>query len=361
MGLGPCPGLIHDAVALAQILGEMEFLHDLGRGVNAGIFQVFRRNIGFGRLIGGGVLVIVGKLGANFRIENPVDPLMRRRRMGRLGGNAHGIIPDLAALFGDDETEVLGILGDRLDGIPIVNDGRHRRSGDHIVLAAHAGLEAHAILGLLGGHQEISRGLEFHGLGAVEILARIHQGDAHHLAHRIDQPERSGLLGRVEQDRPAFDRIVSDLVLAVHQAHRAPLVGHGVLVARIIGGVSENRFEVLQVGDLAVIEGLNQMLVDQDRHDIVGRHDDVVLADPAGLQLGDHLLVVLIDVQTHFDAGLGLEVGRHLLFIHVFRPGVDSKLLGTGRNPGQQNQYRHQQSDFTHRLFSFFRRFLACG
>jgi hypothetical protein len=131
------------------------------------------------------------------------------------------------------------------------------------------------------------------------------------------------------------------------------LISHGVFVARIIAGFPEKRFEIFQIGKFGMIQRLDQVLVDQHRHDVIGRDDDVILAGPTGLQFGHHLLVVLVYVQSDLDAELFFEIGRHLFLIHILRPRVDPEFLGTGRHPAQKHQYHYEQTNFTH-LFSPF-------
>ncbi len=145
-----------------------------------------------------------------------------------------------------------------------------------------------------------------------------------------------------------------------------------MLVARVglVEDLHDIRVEVAQVGDLGLVERLQQAALDLRLGEHRTRHHDVV-AGVAGHQLGMQRLVGLEGVVVDLDAGFLLEGSHHALG-DVVRPVVDVEdlflgsdrggrrslrdrllLLATSRQGSDRNG-RQQQNTFLHH-FSCFR------
>ena len=81
-----------------------------------------------------------------------------------------------------------------------------------------------------------------------------------------------------------------------------------------------------EVGQLRVVEPLQQAVRRHHRDVLAGRHDDVVAAGPAGgAELRDHLLVRAVAVELHGHAGLA--EGVQVAGVVVVAPAVDVELV----------------------------------
>ena len=113
----------------------------------------------------------------------------------------------------------------------------------------------------------------------------------------------------------------------------APQPVDQVLVARVDLGqlFQQRRIEVLPVGKLGAVQGLEKAGLDLRLREMCTGHDDVV-AGLAGDQLGMQDLVVVVVVIDHLDAGFLLEILERVLG-NVVRPVVDVQhlRLGLGR------------------------------
>jgi hypothetical protein len=112
-----------------------------------------------------------------------------------------------------------------------------------------------------------------------------------------------------------------------------------VLVARIhvLEGLHDHRVVVLPVGQLRLVELLEQAALELHLPEVGGGHHDVV-AGAAGHQLGVEDLVGVEAVVADLDAGLLLEVGDGVVG-DVVGPVVDVEdllLLGAGRCGGEE-------------------------
>ncbi len=181
-------------------------------------------------------------------------------------------------------------------------------------------------------------GLVDHGrIEAVRILAQVVQCDRDQLRRRVQHGDAAVLqLGgvfRLEHHVPAAgdggvaeDRL--DLVHVVADAAGAPQVRHGVLVSRVLllDALEHGRVEVLQVGDLALVQRQEHAGLDLPAEE-AQRGDHHVVAAAAGQQLGLDHLVAVEHVVGHRDAGGLLELGDGVLG-DVVGPVVDVERLG---------------------------------
>src|SRR5699024_1427433 len=155
-------------------------------------------------------------------------------------------------------------------------------------------------------------------VGGVHGVAQIVQGDAEGVPGVVDEQHVPGG-GVVEHDAPAGDGLIHHGGV-VDDAQGAPGVGHGVQVLRVVGQVLEPVVDLLKVGDLAVIQGLEHILLDELRDHIV-RGDDDVVAGAAGLQRGVELLVAGRGPVVDLNAGLRLEV-LDKTFVDILAPAA---------------------------------------
>jgi hypothetical protein len=112
------------------------------------------------------------------------------------------------------------------------------------------------------------------------------------------------------------------------QARRAPEVGDGELVLRVVGLVEQVGVERVEAGELGAVDRLDELLLRERRHHVVRRHDDVVPGHP-GLELLVNLFVGVVGVDDELDARLVLELLDDRIR-QVFGPDVDVERLRVG-------------------------------
>ena len=105
---------------------------------------------------------------------------------------------------------------------------------------------------------------------------------------------------------------------------RAVEVGRGVHPTVVEVGVQERRIDVRGVLQGEGVDGLDQVLLDEQRDDVV-RRDDHVVTGAAGRESGQHRLIGVVVAQVHRDAGLFGEPGQQVLG-YVVRPVVEVHL-----------------------------------
>ena len=116
----------------------------------------------------------------------------------------------------------------------------------------------------------------------------------------------------------AVVRDARDQVGAVEHARAVDRVRHRVLRALVVPGVLVLRPDVLEVGQVALVERLDQVGVDHLAQDAGAREDEVegLTRSP---ELGEHLVVGGVRRDLDLDAVLGAEVlhhpGRHVLVV----------------------------------------------
>src|SRR5579883_2883634 len=112
------------------------------------------------------------------------------------------------------------------------------------------------------------------------------------------------ILGGQAPDIGPTGDVVLHQVGAIGDADGAPVVGDGVLVARIVLQVLEGRRQVLGIGNIGVVQRLQHVQAHHARDLIAAGHDDIVLRGAAGFELGEHLVVAAVIVLVHGDAVL---------------------------------------------------------
>ena len=203
--------------------------------------------------------------------------------------DAHGVHEPVGALLGDDEGQVgVGLVhGQEVAGV-VGGDGQVAALHDLEDLV-HALAGVHAP-GLGVGHQLI--GLPDLGLiGGVHIIAQVVQSHGEGVPGVVNEQDVSGVVVG-EHGPPAGDGLIHHGGV-IDDAQGAPGVGDGVLVVGIEGQVLILLADLLVVGDLAVIQLLEPVFLDQPGDHIV---------DAAGLQLGVQLLIAGDQGIVYLDA-----------------------------------------------------------
>ena len=332
------PDFIVEPGFAAEILGETKSLDDLGRRIDRGIPKVFALDQTEGGFVRGGVAVEGGEAGRDVRAQEKIQELLADKAVGSVGQDREVIHPHLSAFPGKDEAGGR-VLFHAAGGIPIVSHGGHDRFIQDLVLAAHPTLEAEGAL--LGGQQEIANLLEFRRVSAVGIKPEVAERGADHVAHGIEQQERTGLELGVKNEAPGFRE---DLVvgLADVEAGGAPLVGDGITVAGVPGRILETIFEVAEILDVLVAQRHEQLELDHGWHTMVRRHDNIILRGAPRLELGHHGVLVLEVIQVHLAIVELLEFGDDAR-VNVLAPDKEVQFeMGGG---GRQDHSQHQQQD----------------
>ena len=154
---------------------------------------------------------------------------------------------------------------------------------------------------------------------------------------------------RIEDQRPAVGGQAEFPHLAEVEAEQRDRggIGHRVAVARIEPGVEELALDVAEVRQLRLVDRAQGLAPDQRFDGIAGRHQDVV-ADGAGLQLGQHFLVVGVVVLLQPAAAMRLKA-LHRVVGDVVVPVVEVEGVGGARH-GRQRQQRGRQTDCRERF-----------
>ena len=210
------------------------------------------------------------------------------------------------------------------------------------------------------------------GVRAVHVVPEAQQGHGQGVPDGVVLPDLLRVL-LVPEDVPAVHLFVHHLGV-VEDAHGAPHIGQGVLVAGIegVGHLVHPVGDVLLIGDLAHIEGHQQIVLDELFDDIVGGEAHVV-GVVCGAELDEHLLVAGHLGIVHLDAGLLLKEADELgvdvlapvqhvqlaadlgILIPVGKAVIRLVLLGVlflAGHAGEHHQSTQQQSKpFLHFIF----------
>jgi len=245
-----------------------------------------------------------GELGderADVGLEHVVDEHVRGVGLGRVGGHDHRVLPDDAALFGDDVADV---------GVVQVGDaGREppRHRGEDLAAAQVA-----VVVGRVEGRHAVAclkdqlEGLLVGGrIGLVPVVAQVDQRRPDHLALVLQQRRLAAQRVLVEYDAPARGRSLVGGDVEGEAGGRV-LVGQRVDVVRVVVGAHLVRVEVGGVGDQAQVQRGQQLLVGHDGDGVVGDYHQAV-AGVADGDLGDGVLVGDVGVEGDAHAALLLE------------------------------------------------------
>src|SRR5918998_1798234 len=349
-----------DALVLAgrlpSVLDDLEPLEDLGFQLVTGEARERLVDLRERGIVGRVVVGVVRELGPDLGVEDVVYELVGVVRVLRTVRDAHVVRPAGRSRLGDDEVEVV-VPGHREEGVAREDVPEQEVAVDHrgsvlrrVEVAAQQGL----LLLELG-----LRFLQLLGVGGVHAVAQLVEGRSQRLPCVVEHRDLALEL-RVPHRVPTV--YLPDLVLVVEDASGAPLVGHAVLVVGVVGEPPEVLPDVLEVGDLRLVERLDDVALDHDRDHVVRRHDNVVARGP-GLELAQKVLVGGEEVLRNLYAGLLLEAGDRALG-HVLRPVVEGQLLllraaptpstallgGRVRLAGQDGERRAGHAGGAHRL-----------
>ncbi len=178
----------------------------------------------------------------------------------------------------------------------------------------------------LGVGDEIGRLTKVVDVGVVERVPQILERSTHRLARVVQHRHTTGEAGRevwIEDERPARLEVLADDRLVHTETRRPVLIRHRVGTLRVIRESLEVLSQVRVVRDGVLVQLDQQTLVDHDPDHVVGRHDEVVRH--AGLDLGQHRLVRLVERLDDVDVVLLLERGDQL-GVDVLRPVVEVEI-----------------------------------
>ena len=227
------------------------------------------------------------------------------------------------------------------------------------VIGGRPGFAAlHAVKDLVHDVALQDRGLRGEQIGAVfelllvlgvEAVAQHRLGNGERVARIVKHQELALVLG-VPQAGPALRVFLRDVVLVIDQADRAPGIGDGIGVLRVIGLIAEGLVNVFVVRDVGKVQRLEHILGDQLGDHIVGRDDDVERRT-AGFELGVHRLVGIKGQVVDLDAGLLLKGLDHVqTFVRavgdILAPVIDRDLVGCGvdgQGKGAEQKRERQQ------------------
>ncbi len=153
------------------------------------------------------------------------------------------------------------------------------------------------------------------------------------------------------------------LSVLIDDADRPLHVGHAVLEFGIVRLIPVLLPDVLQVGDLGVVERDELVLLHQRLDHVLGGLDQVV-ARRARHQLREHLLVGRVALVVHLDSGLLGEIVENGLR-HVLRPREEIQLFG-GRGAQRCGEPRRQRQgeercELPSETWILLRGFMDCG
>ena len=234
--------------------------------------------------------------------------------------DAHGVHKPVGALLGDDVGQVLIVLQHGQVVAGVVGGDGHVVALHQVEDLVHALALVHApVPGV--GHQ--GGGLaDLILIGGVHRVAQVHQGHAEGVPGVVDEQHVAGVLIG-EHGLPAGDGRVHHGGV-VDDTQGAPGVGDGVQVLRVIAQILEPVGDLLEVGNLGIVQGLEPVLLDE-LGDHVVRGDDDVRGDGALLEQGVELLVAGHGAVVDRDAGLVLELLDEGL-VNVLAPAVHGDL-----------------------------------
>jgi hypothetical protein len=280
----------------------------------------------------------LGDPGAGFRLEDVVDELERVLRMRRAYRDGERILLPHGAFLRHDEVDVVVLLHDLGDVAVILHHHvDFARQQQILAVVLVEGLD----VGLLLGEQILGLLQQF-GRRVVQRVAEIFEAVAEQLARIRHDGDLAGIGVGIEQPLPAIGDFL-DLRLAIADADHEPGIRQAVFAARIERRVGhELRRDVLDIGDLSVVQRLEQTGLDHALDKLAARNDDVVTGI-AGTQLGEELVVG--GEQAHIDldaARLREIIERGLADISVPVVEIELGLLG---GPGGAFSARQTDAD----------------
>ena len=252
--------------------------------------------------------------------------------------DAHGIHKPVAALLRDNEGQILIILqhGQVIAGIV---HGHGSIAALHLLehLIHNEGLIHTIVLGLLQQGESL---LQLALVGGIDAVSQIQQGRRQSVTGVVDHQHLSGVLG-VEHGAPAGDGL-RDHGGVVDNTQCTPGVGDGVLVLRVVAEVLIGIGNEVKVGDVAVIQLRQHILVNEPGDHIV-RGDDDIEVGASHFDEGVQSLVALRRLVVDPDAGLLLKLGDETL-VDILAPGAHvHHPVGPGGAAGD-NQRHHQHA-----------------
>ena len=256
--------------------------------------------------------------------------------MGGVLQNAHGVHEPVAALLRDHKGEILVVLqhGQVVAGVIGADGGV--AALQLLIDLIHDERLIDAVF--LRVRQQLEGLPQLTSIGGVQGIAQVQQGGGHGVPGVAEHQDVSGIPG-IEHGAPAGDGLVHHGGV-VDDAHGAPGIGDGVLVLRIIGQVFEAVGDLFKVGDVAVVQFREHILLNELGDHVVGGDDDVVVPG-AAFQQGVEGLVALRRLIVDHDAGLFLKLGDQLL-VDILAPAAHiDHGLGVG-GAGQQAHRHHK-------------------
>ena len=165
----------------------------------------------------------------------------------------------------------------------------------------------------------------------------------------IEHEKLAGVFA-VPEAAPALRVLFGDVFCVVDQAHRAPGVGDGILVFRVVGLVAEGLVDILEVRDIGKVDRLKHILGNELRDHIIRRNDHIIRR-AAGFELRVHRLVGVKRQIVDLDAGFFLKLVNDVHAVigavrDVLSPVVDGDLVFGGkrrRRKQRQKQREHQK------------------
>ena len=237
------------------------------------------------------------------------------------GGDGHAVHRQHTALFREHPGKV-GVIVDHGDGVAGVVHADSCLTADHFIkdLIHDIGLHQR-LLSLELFHHLVHF---FRGLG-VDVMAALEGRNGVGVAAVVEHQDVAGILF-IPQVRPTGGCLVHHRGV-VDDAGGAQHVGHRIGVLGVVIRVAVFRVDLLEVGDVVVVEGLEHPFCDHLGHHVVrGNHHIVVRR--AGFQFGVHGLVGIEGGVVHLDAGQVLKGGHHVQAVvravgDVLTPVVD--------------------------------------
>ncbi|MPM75692.1 hypothetical protein SDC9_122686 [bioreactor metagenome] len=228
--------------------------------------------------------------------------------MGSALGDDHVVEPDVAAFLGYDVGQI-GILADAVHRVARVHDPHGRAAVDELHLDVVRKVRANE--GLLR-NERFLRCQHIRRVTGVDVFTQHLERDADRIAHAVVHQNFAGIL-LVPERSPAVDGGGHHRGV-VEDADRAPHIRNAVSVVRIERKVEEARIDIAHVRDVALVDGVEQVVRDQLFDNVVRGEAQIVNAVRRG-ELDEHLFV----------AGHGRILDRNagLFFKLLKQGGVD--------------------------------------
>ena len=297
-------------------------------------------------LVGGAVIDFFEVHQRDVGAAEEVDKLHGVVVVFRALGHAQAVNPDVGAFLGDDVGEIVAVAHG-IGGVAGPHQAHRRFAGDHLVLGF-----IHLVrlddTGLFLLDELLLGQVERVLVAGVHRIAEHFQRHAQRIADGVHH-EHVVVILLVPHRRPAGDRR-GNHGLVIEDADGAPHIRHGIFAGGIIIGGLEPVERILgSVGQLRIVELLEQILGDQPFDNII-RGEDHVVALRVVFDLHEHILVGGKPHIVHLDAGFRFKkVNR--IFTDVILPVEDVDLFGGERRKGgqQHRQGKRESKNFFHR------------